>query len=323
MKVIICHKIEESEPEYFKRAWRIPYKELENLGWISVEASEIHKKLSIFFIETYQRLPSIILFWNVNSLIRDNIKDILQNKWKKMIYFDDLHQTSNKIIEYRNMIIKNFDYLLITCAYVFKNFYPITPNHKIVWYPHNVHHNFHTPFNYQPVNRIILSGVIEKTIYPFRYHISRISKKYPIDVLEHLSYKKAKHKIFGHRYIKYLNKYIAGITCCSCEKTPYIVAKFFEIPASGALLMAYDEFVKEPLSKLGFVDGENYISVNFKNIEEKIKFVLDKNNRELIDKIRLNGYNLIWNNHTLTHRVQIIDDIATNKPHQTFHLFDN
>ena len=34
----------------------------------------------------------------------------------------------------------------------------------------------------------------------------------------------------------------------------YIVAKFFEIPATGALLLA-DDTVSEPLSKLGFVAG--------------------------------------------------------------------
>jgi aspartokinase len=79
--------------------------------------------------------------------------------------------------------------------------------------------------------------------------------------------------VYGHNYIKYLNLHIAAVTCCANAKTPYIIGKFFEIPASGTLLLAYDEHAKEPLKGLGFVDGENYISTNYNNFVEKVIFV--------------------------------------------------
>jgi hypothetical protein len=131
--------------------------------------------------------------------------------------------------------------------------------------------------------------------------------------LPSLSYRVQNHKYIGHRYIKYINKYLVSVTCCSNERTPYIVSKFFEIPASGALLLAYDEHVKEPLKQLGFIDGENYLSANHDNIEERISFVTDPNNRSFINRIRWNGYQMIWQNHTLFHRAQLIDNTISKK----------
>ena len=86
------------------------------------------------------------------------------------------------------------------------------------------------------------------------------------------------------------------------NNTPYIVQKFFEIPGSGLLLLAYDKHVKVPLEKLGFVDGVNYISVCEDNLEEKINFIFDPENNELIEKIRLADYTFV--NSTHTHKIR-------------------
>jgi hypothetical protein len=69
--------------------------------------------------------------------------------------------------------------------------------------------------------------------------------------------------------MKYLSTFICCFTCCGNLATPYIINKFFEMPASGSLLLAYDEFVKEPLAQLGFIDTVNYISCTRHNIAEK------------------------------------------------------
>jgi len=310
MKVIICNEIRENDKEYFKLAWRIPFEQLIDIGWYSIDQSKISGKPSDFFIENFNKLPTVLLFWNTNTFVQKNINDILDNNWIKCIYFDDLHQTSGRIINFRNLIIKHFDYIFSTYAYVFDKFFAVTSPEKIIWYPHSVNNKFTVDFNKNPINKILLTGCIEKNIYPFRNYVNSLSKKYPIVRLEQIYYNKQNHDIIGHNYIKHINKYIASVACCSNEKTPYIVSKFFEIPASGALLIAYDEFVVEPLQHLGFMDGINYISVNYKNIEEKIMFITDSNNKELIDKIRFAGYSLVWKNHTLLNRTKLIDDIV-------------
>ena len=309
MRAIICNKLKEEDPSYFKRAWRIPYEELANLGWISVDQSEIETTISSYFIKKYNNeLPSVILFWNTNTLIQNNLSDIVKHSWTKCIYMDDLHQSSSKVKNFRNIILEKFDYIFTTYAYTFLKFYPTANPDKLIWYPHNINNNFLVEFNENPMNKILLSGGIDKNIYPFRNHVSKLKKSYPIEILGHLGYTNANHKYYGHNYIKYINKYVAAVTCCSNSNTPYIVNKFFEIPGAGALLLAYDQFIKEPLKELGFIDGENYLSVDYQNFEKKLNFVINPSNRTEIDRIRKNGYVLVWERHTLQNRVKLIEN---------------
>lgn len=308
MKAIICNKIREEDPDYFLKGWRIPHIQLENIGWVTVDQKEIGKKLGDFFTKKYNELPAVILFWNTNTFISDHWDEILKNKWMKCIYMDDLHQTSSKVINFRNLVLKHFDYIFSTYAYVLSTFYPLALPEKIVWYPHCVNDKFNVGFNTNPKNRILLTGDLTKTVYPFRFHVSNLAKRYPIDILQQMSFKHPSHPYFGRKYIEYINGYIASVTCCSNERTPYIIAKFFEIPASGALLLAYEALVKEPLKELGFVDGEHYISVNYNNIVEKIQYVTNPKNRTEVDRIRSNGYNFIWANHTILNRIKVIED---------------
>ena len=103
-----------------------------------------------------------------------------------------------------------------------------------------------------------------------------------------------------------MSGYIACFACCSNENTPYIVNKFFEIPGSGSLLLAYDELVKEPLGELGFIDGENYISCNRENVLRKIEWICNPRNMERVNKIRKNGLELVKNKHTDLVRYKMI-----------------
>jgi hypothetical protein len=112
----------------------------------------------------------------------------------------------------------------------------------------------------------------------------------------------------GHDYIKHLNKYLCCFTCCSSKWTPYIIGKFFEIPSSGSLLFAYDEFVKDELNKFGFIDGVNYIGCTLTNMEEKISYILDPVNLEKINEIRKNGYEFVWKYHKQIDRLKYIDN---------------
>lgn len=313
MKVIICNKLTPEHPEYFRIGWRVPYVELEEFGWLSIDQSEIKENIVNYFTNKYNELPTTIFFWNVGTFIKNNLKEIINTKWTKCIYMDDIHQNSSKVRQFRQLMIDKFEFIFSTYAYTFVKFFPNTNMNKIIWFPHSVKNSFHVEFNDNPDPKILLTGCDDKNIYPFRHFIKSIKSKYPIEILKPLSYRSISHNFFGHEYIKYLNKFLVSIACCSNNETPYIVAKFFEIPASGALLLAYDEFVKKPLEELGFVDGVNYISVNFENADEKIKFVLNPENRPNIDQIRKNGYDLVWSKHTLKNRIKVVDDVTNIK----------
>ena len=72
-----------------------------------------------------------------------------------------------------------------------------------------------------------------------------------------------------------------------------------------------DQFKKD-IEEFGFIDGINYISTVKENMEDKIKYVLNHENRPEIDRIRLNGYNLVLQKHLVKHRAKLIEDTVNN-----------
>jgi hypothetical protein len=89
-----------------------------------------------------------------------------------------------------------------------------------------------------------------------------------------------------------------------------VLAKYFEIPATGALLVG-DDAVGGPLRQLGFVANEHYVAVSAANLEEKIRFVLDEQNHEELDQIRKRGQELVWDRHKSIDRARQIDAACT------------
>ena len=83
-----------------------------------------------------------------------------------------------------------------------------------------------------------------------------------------------------------------------------MINKCFEIPAAGCLLLLYDEHIKDPLKKIGFIDGINYISCNKVNLLEKIDFICNEKNIKIITDIRKKGQKLVYERHTLTKRYE-------------------
>jgi hypothetical protein len=299
MKAILCNKIGPNSPEYFNIGWKVPYDHLEKLGWRSLEQKDN------FWSNNF----STVLFWNVNSWIKNNWDKIMEAQFLKMIYFDDIHQKKSIAI-FRRKIINHFDRILATYAYLFPRVFSDVPKvaEKVVWLPHFIRDEFWVPYQPDPLPRILLSGTIEPNIYPFRYQVSQMTHNYPIDILPHMGYRKQRHDIIGHKYIEHLSRYLVGFTCCSNES--YLLAKFFEIPASGALLLAYEAPIREQLQALGFIEGKNYLAVDTHNLRERIQYVLDPKNRPVINQIRQQGYQLVWSKHKMSDRARLIDSIS-------------
>jgi len=88
------------------------------------------------------------------------------------------------------------------------------------------------------------------------------------------------------------------------------VAKYFEIPATGALLFA-DDAVSGPLRDLGFLENRHYLPVSKENLEERIRYVLDDRNHEELDEIRRSGQELVWERHKSVDRARQIDAACT------------
>ena len=103
----------------------------------------------------------------------------------------------------------------------------------------------------------------------------------------------------------------ARVCAFTCAQThAYTVAKFFEIPATGSLLLA-DASVSDPLLKLGFVEYQHYVPVHADRIQAAIEFALDPANRATVDGIRRAGQDLVLARHTTRHRAKLIDEACT------------
>jgi hypothetical protein len=293
--------------------YTLPYDAMIKQQWKFLYIEDIINDYKISIIETIKNKiniePNIILFFRANTLISKYRFEIKNIKSYKILYIDDLHD-SNEITELKYMkpyVINKFDLILSTYKYCINKFLNKININKVLWFPHSFNELFKIKYNENPQNKILLSGAINEN-YPMRLKMLELKQIYPIEVLEHPRYGKSKiHKIIGNKYIKCINKYKYAFACCLNNKTPYLVQKFFEIPGAGALLLAYDEYIKEPFQQLGFIDMDNYISVNKENLEEKIKFVLDENNSDIVEKIRKNGYDFINKNHTHAHRIELLE----------------
>jgi hypothetical protein len=104
-----------------------------------------------------------------------------------------------------------------------------------------------------------------------------------------------------------INRYRAAFTDGSIYR--YTVAKHFEIPAAGALLLA-EGALAEPLRQLGFVAGEHYLATSGEDLEEQVRYILEEASDSELDPIRRRGQALVWERHKTSDRARLIDEVC-------------
>jgi len=240
--------------------------------------------------------------------------DIQQLPCRKVILADDLHWWDAGMRMRKTVGFALCETVISTVGYAWNRLYPeFAGTKKVVWVPHSASPDFMVPYNSNPENAIFVSGAYGN-YYPLRDRIRELSQTgaYRIVCHDHPGYYTGydydRNEAVGRGYAMKINQYRAGFTDSS--KFHYVLAKYFEIPATGALLVA-DDSVRGPLSQLGFVDNENYVAVSAENLEEKIRFVLDERNHEELDQIRRRGQELVWDRHKSIDRARQIDAACT------------
>ena len=282
-----------------------------NMDYCEIDVTEIlnhsESEVNDIFIRKFGKLPdNIILFYTcyVNLAFLS-----IPSKIKTHAIVDDIHQ-ENEHKENRIIGFRKCSSILATYGYAFNQFYDNIP---ATFFPYCT--RFISAFNDKPINRVLVSGRLNKDIYPVRQMMYELSKKSKtIDYLKvNVGYRIEKDKpelIYGQRYIDYLSKYLICFTCEASDKRPYLVKKFFEIPGSGSLLLTINPVTKASFAQLGMIDGEHYISASTSDIVEKIRFLLDPCNRDMVDRIRKKGYEMIKANHTYIQRAHTLDEIV-------------
>jgi hypothetical protein len=200
--------------------------------------------------------------------------------------------------------------VLASYGYVFREFFPELPQQAVQWIPHAASNDFALPFNAQPESAILLSGFIG-SLYPLRWRMRQLLQqgKYSIVRHEHPGYNDrfdhTNDARVGAGYARTIHRYHAAFTDALTFR--YVVAKYFEIPATGALLLA-DGGVSQPLEELGFLPYAHYVPVTMDNLEEKLEYILCEANRPEIDEIRRRGQELTLTRHRTHHRARMIDE---------------
>lgn len=240
----------------------------------------------------------IIIIENHNEVLPcDIFQDIHSFGLRCYLITDDFHKAKER----KRLINYYENYIKIFCTYKipFLNTYNIDKN-KFYHLRHSVK-DLEIDLNKNKNYKIVLSGIVGK-VYPMRILFRDFVKNKTYKNLLMINHPSPKYlsvnlnssSSVGDKYIYTLNEYLVGFTCCS--EWGYLLKKYFEIPLAGCLLFC--DLPLDSLEEIGLKDGINCIIYNKENINDKIKWILDEKNKEIIDKIRENGHKLIKENHT-------------------------
>jgi hypothetical protein len=186
----------------------------------------------------------------------------------------------------------------------------------ISWDMHNCYNNCFVKLNNNPINKILVSGAISDCCYPERSKLMNFNN---------VCMKERSNDAWTNEkaYSEYLNKYICcfsssnylyNMTTGNYERSGIILLKTYEILGSGALLLS-PLTEKDRLATIGLIEDVHCMFVDMSDdvkIQEKIDFILDEKNRELIDTIRKNGQNHGRNNLNSRAKYRILKRLIIN-----------
>jgi hypothetical protein len=289
---------------------------IQQYGWRQIDTFKLWRSpgsLPSKLLQACGELPEIILLWEGYSFFNAHLREIKDLGCYVWVFADDLHYWDERMKLRKSLTYLLCDTILSTYGYAFERFYPeIAVKKRVVWVPHSASPDFMLAFNEHPENAIFLSGAISD-YYPLRQVMQGSYERHIYPIVwhrhpgYHCSYDHERDERIGQGYAKKIHQYRVGFT--DCLQYGYTVAKYFEIPATGALLLA-DGTVNEPLKQLGFVENVHYLPVSPQDLEEKIHYVLNERNHSGLDRIRRRGQILVWEKHKASDRAKQIDQLC-------------
>lgn len=315
MKLLVSHL--EALRGYVSREFYCVMTELiTQYGWRHIETQQLSTApgpVENTLRQQFGQLPEVILFWEAYEFLSGHAHEIQRLNTQKVIFADDLHWLDEPMRRRKVVGFALCDTVLATYAYAWDRFYPeFCRTKRVEWVPHSASPDFVLRYNERPENSIFLSGRIDHH-YPLRQTMKSLcdGRRYSITYHHHpgyhCSYDYERDRVIGRGYAELINKHRAAFT--DSLKYKYVVAKYFEIPATGALLVA-DAAVREPLRRLGFMEHKHYLPVSQENLEETVRYVLHEPNHRELDEIRTRASSLVWRQHTTSHRARRINELC-------------
>jgi len=321
MKLIVSQM--EALSGYISREFHYVMSDLiKDYGWRQIDSLQllyapgsIRKKL----LDTFGELPETILFWEGHDFLPARFSEIYPLECHKIIFADDLHWWNEQMRLRKLVSFGLCDVVLSPYAYLWTDFYPeLAGAKRLVWIPHAASPDFAIDYNQSPDNSLFLSGA-KSDHYPLRRQVMKLHAQGAYSIIHHrhpgyhCGYDHARDENVGRGYAEKINSCRAGFTDSLIYG--YVVAKYFEIPATGALLLA-DDAVSDPLRQLGFIENQHYLPVSQENLDERIQFVLDEANHDELDVIRRAGQELVQSRHRTSDRARSINEVCAGSPAQ-------
>jgi hypothetical protein len=271
----------------------------------------LHKQLN-WKIYKHGMKVDVLLFVEAYSAICSNFHSLKKNDLVGTIvlFVDDLHWVNKKMRQQKLKAFQLPDVVIMsTYADQAAQLYPEIDTSKWIWMPHSASRRFIQPSinTTATLQSILLTGATPSMWYPHRAKAAKLSGKSGlISQILHPGYQKSTEKE-QKNFVTHMVHFGMGLTDGS--SLHYALAKIFEIPATGQLLLLNDD-MEAHMRNLCFVPGVHYIGYNEKNMKSIIKGVLSGNFGQKIMQIRTNGQKLIQKIHTTNARAIQLTNIA-------------
>lgn len=233
----------------------------------------------------------------------------LDKNIKLILYMHDVHWAKIKRDGGTTELLRRADLVMVPYYTYFKKVWPQFID-KAVFFPHffaSQNRYCNLKYNADPKMKCLLSGNIKQGRYPIRWVVYQAAQNQPemtllIDILRHPRHSKTQfwtRREGGHKkqYARTIHEYFCSVIDSS--KWKLLLTKYFEIPATGALLLA-DE--PQDCKEAGLIAGEHYVEISNDTVLEQVKLCLKS--PEAYEKIRKEGMKFVRANHGVDNRLE-------------------
>lgn len=300
-----------------REAYHVMKQLIDDHGWTHMETHELASQPQFLRERMRERCgaaPEVVLLWEAYHLGSSAFLQIYNADFRVASFCEDLHWFNERMRSAKFLALAVSDVILASYAPVFERFFPeVAAAKRVVWVPHAASPEFMLPMNDRADNVVLLSGRIDD-YYPLRQRLKALADETELNIVEQphpgycCNHDHGASNAVGAGYARRINQSRAAFTDAS--RFNYVLAKYFEIPATGALLLG-DAAVEKELSELGFRKWVHYVPVSDQTLESELRHILDATNHGHLDEVRRRGQNLIWERHKTSDRAKLIDDVCT------------
>lgn len=287
--------------------------ELERRGWkiLDSDKPDVDDKLKNSNAE-------IIVFYMTDMSHQNPRKkwELSENQSAVKIYIsEDLQSIANK--NANKFFAEHADSILVRYPEAFTQLVP-KPKASVYWFPHFAGQDYLKAYtrNKEKVPKVFLSGSLNPNWYPLRIKALELLNEKNNHLVQHYLHVGYDQQIDPakqrHDYAASMSATKIGLTGAGLGPSllaPYLVAKHFEIPATGSVMVT-DKFVVPLMKRLGFEEGIHYLASSPETLAIDLANWLLPENTENLEKIGSAGNLLVKEHHSIERRMMEFEAVV-------------